>query len=117
MGPYSLNNQLVLEKYKTNGSMKAVERNGMSFISQKVSVVGLKVLLDAKLANGTYVRKGATAYIKEALLFSQPWAKETLQSNAIEGEFMLIDAAHVSFIVPEAVKENVPYASQNESEG
>lgn len=101
MSSFSLNNQLVLERYKNDKTMRAVERNGFATVSQKVTVVGLKVLVEAHLNNGTKIAKGSLAYIKEELLFTQHWAKQALQSNAIEGEFMIVDAMHVSFIIPQ----------------
>jgi hypothetical protein len=95
-------NKFVLETYKEDRALKATVQNGFAMVSQKVQVKGLRLLADTIItSNGqkiNYVR-GEIAYIKEASLQSQPWAKASFTSDAIEGEFMIVDAAHVEFVV------------------
>jgi len=94
----SVNNRLIVETYKKE-SLKAVERNGFASISQKLALKGLKVLIEAMLSDNTLVQKGSIVYIKEEILHTQAWAQKTLECDAIEGPFLIVDLVHVEFIV------------------
>ncbi len=101
---FSLNNRLVLEPY-LKGGLTTTENKGFAMVSQKVAVKGLRVLMDAELNVGnkqTYrpVHKGDMVYIKEELLHTSPWAAKVLECDAIEGKFIIVDLAHVEFVVP-----------------
>lgn len=102
--PYSVNNRLIVESYKEDRGLKATVNSGFAMISQKVTVKGMKVLMDADLhVHGQLwgrVRKGDMAYIREEYLHSQPWAKKMFSSDAVEGDFMIVDLAMVEFVVP-----------------
>jgi hypothetical protein len=52
MNPFSLNNRLILEAYKTDGTIKANVQNGFATIAQKVQLKGLRVLVEARIAHG-----------------------------------------------------------------
>ena len=103
MTPQSLNNRFIVETYKEDRGLKATVQNGFAMVAQKVSVKGLKLLADATFVIGnetqTYLA-GSTVYIKEGLLQSAPWAKVAFTSDAIEGEFMIVDATYIEFVVP-----------------
>lgn len=97
--PRSFNNRLIVEAYQKKGLQSSVS-NGFAFVEQKVSVKGLAVLMDAKLADGTFVQKGSTAYIKEELLHAAPWAQKILQSDTFPAPFIIVDMSNVEYIVP-----------------
>lgn len=100
---FSLNNRLVLEAYKKEG-LKSVVHNGFAMTQQKVLVKGLKVLMKSTLQiHGQFsieVNPGDMAYIREEYLHSAPWAQKILQSDAVEGDFMIIDQQYIEFVVP-----------------
>ena len=98
----SFNNRLVVEAYKKE-DLKTNNSSGFAMIQQKVTVKGLRVLLDAKLNDGTVILKGSTAFIKEESLHNLPWAKAILESEAVEGRFIIVDISNVEFIKPPAV--------------
>ena len=100
----SINNRLVVEAYKKE-ALQASVNNGFAFIAQKERVKGLQVLMDAKLSDGTYVKKGSIAYIKEESLHTQAWAQKILESDTFPVPFLIIDATHVDFIVPPSGKD------------
>lgn len=97
-------NKFIVETYKEDRALKATVQNGFAMVSQKVQVKGLKLLAAAKIAtNGNIMHypEGSTVYIKEAALQSQPWAKQAFTApEAIMGEFMIVDQAHVEFVDP-----------------
>lgn len=95
----SLNNKIVVEAYKKEG-LRAEVKSGFAHLSQKVSSKGLKVLLDARLNDGTVIPKGSMAYFREEMLHTAPWATKSLESDAVEGAFLVADIGHVDFIVP-----------------
>lgn len=95
----SMNNRLIVEAYKKEG-LKSSINNGFAMIAQKVSLKGLKVLMDAKLADGTFVPKGSTAYVKEETLHTQQWAQKALEVDTIPVPFLIIDLSYVEFVAP-----------------
>jgi hypothetical protein len=95
----SFNNRLIVEMYKKE-ALKSTEKNGFAFIAQKLSLKGLIVLVDAKLNDGTFIKKGSIAYIKEEALHTQAWAQKGLECDAIEGSFLIVDMNFVEFIRP-----------------
>ena len=98
MTPRSLNNRLVVEPYRKE-ALRANVRNGFATLDQKLAVKGLMVLMDAKLNDGSTVPKGSKAYIREEALHTQPWAQKVSESDAVEGQFLIVDLNHVEFIV------------------
>ena len=101
--PIALNGRVILETYKEDRSLKAEVSNGFAMIQQKIRVTGLKALADGMIPNGTkygqYINKGDLVYIKEKSLRDAPWAKDSFVSEAIDGQFMIVDSSHVEFIV------------------
>lgn len=96
----SFSNKLILEAYNNDKIIKTENRNGLAFVDQKTKVKPLKLLVNAKLIDGTVIAKGSKAYVKEEQLFSQPWAKKILESDSIEGKFIVVDIGQVEFILP-----------------
>lgn len=102
---FSLNNRFIVETYKEDRALKATVSNGFAMVSQKVSVKGLRLLVDVDVAvNGKVsqrARKGDLVYIREASLQSQPWAKTSFTAEGIDGEFIIVDQVHVEFVIPQ----------------
>ena len=98
----SLNNRFILEPYKGDRALKSNASTGFAIVQQKVSLVGLKVLVDAMIFCGAQqgIRwpVGSLAYIKEELLFTQPWAQKIYESDAIESKFIIVDASQIEFV-------------------
>ena len=92
-------NKLILEPYKPE-ALKSEIKHGIAMVSQKNKVVGLKLLVDADcMINQVFVslQKGSTIYIREEMLHNHPWAKNSLKSVAIEGDFIIVDATYMEF--------------------
>ena len=99
--PQSLNNRFILEPYKNDRTLKSNASTGFAIVQQKVSVVGLTLLADAEITFnglGRTFDKGSIVYIKEELLFTQPWAQKVYESDAIEGKFIIVDSTYIEFI-------------------
>lgn len=102
MSNYSINNRLILETYKKDG-LQATVSKGFASVQQKVSLKGLKVLMDAQIVlHGTmqFIPAGSTAYIKEEKLHSSEWALKPLRCDTLPMEFIVVDATHVDFVAP-----------------
>jgi hypothetical protein len=100
----SINNRFILEPYKGDRTLKANASTGFAIVQQKVSLVGLRLLADVDLCTQGFVQvypKGSLAYIKEELLFTQPWAQKSYESDGIEGKFIIVDSTYVDFVVQE----------------
>lgn len=95
----SLNNRIIVEAYKKE-ALKSEIKNGFATIQQKASLKGLRVLMDAKLSDGTLVLRGSTAYIKEESLHTQAWAQKVLDSSTLGTPFIIVDASQVEYIAP-----------------
>lgn len=101
----SLNNRLVLEQYKKQ-EIKLEVKGGFATMAHKVSLKPLKVLVDAKLPDGTLIPKGSTAYVREEYLHLNSVAGKTggvtipTFSNAeIHSEpFIVIDLINVDIV-------------------
>lgn len=96
-------NKFIVEPYKTDRSLRAEVKSGFATISQKVKVIGLKLLCDAQITtNNSYntLPKGATIYVREEVLHNQQFAKTLLESDGIEGQFMIVDASYMEFADP-----------------
>jgi len=96
--PTSLN-KLILEAYE-HTEIRAEGKKGWIQASQKINLKGLKVMVDAKLSDGTTIMAGSTAFIKEESLHTQPWAKAKLKCDTLPGEFILVTMNEVEFISP-----------------
>lgn len=100
MNNTSFNNKLICETYKTDRTIRTKIVNGMATVDQKSQVVGLTVLMDAKLTNGDIIRAGSKAYIKEKALRDSPIFKESFECDTLSERFLPVDLSLVEFIVP-----------------
>lgn len=92
-----MNNRLIVEAYKKEALQSDV-KNGFAFIQQKVAVKGLKVLMDARLSDGTIIPRDSVAYIREESLHTKPWAQKILQSDTLSVPFLIVDISEIEFI-------------------
>ena len=91
--------KLIVEAYIPTG-LKAEVKSGWATLEQKNNLKGLKVLIQAHLSDGTIIPPGSTAYIKEELLHTQPWAKNKLKSDTLTGEFIIVSTNEIEYIDP-----------------
>lgn len=96
----SYNNKLICETYKGDRDLRTKVNAGFAVVDQKSRVIGLKVLVSAKLANGDFVPAGSTAYVKEKLLRDSPALKETYEADTIKERFLVVDMSLVDFVAP-----------------
>lgn len=96
---FSLNDQLIVEKYKLGQGIKSTgEDKGFAFIKQKIDMVGLKLLVEARI-DGTYLPTGTMVYLEEDKLNTQPWAKAIRKSAALgDQEFIVVPLREIAFI-------------------
>jgi hypothetical protein len=108
-------NRFVVEPYVSNREVKTANSGRTEFarIEQKISVKGLRLLVDVVLDNietsmkiDGLVQKGpltigagSTVFIKEEFLHTQPWAKQIFENENL-GKFMLVEKQFIEFIAP-----------------
>lgn len=97
--PFSLNNRIIVETYQKEG-LRVEVKSGFAHLSQKISSKGLKVLMDAKLNDGTFIPKGSVAHIREELLHTQQWATKAMEAESVGQPFLVVDISNIDFIVP-----------------
>jgi hypothetical protein len=97
--PTSFNGKLVLEAYQPKG-LQEEKKSGWVTVSQKGRLESLKVLVDAKLTDGTTILAGSIVYIREEVLHSAPWAKNRFKNNLLTEEFILANIGDVEYINP-----------------
>jgi hypothetical protein len=96
---YSINNRLILEPY-VKEALKSEIRSGIATPGQRDGLKGLKLLMDAHLADGGFFPKGSTAYIKEETLHNHSATVfKHLSCNTITGKFMVVELNFVEFVV------------------
>jgi hypothetical protein len=98
----SYNNKLICETYKEDRTLRTKVSSGFATVEQKSRVIGLTVLVGAKLANGDYVPAGSKAYVKEKLLRDSPMFKESFEADTLSERFLVVDITLVDFISPPA---------------
>jgi hypothetical protein len=103
---YSLNDNLILEAYKQGQGLREEVSNGFAKVAQKVTLIGLKLMVPAKLSDGHYIPANSVAYIQEDLLMTQQWAKQVRKADFSEKEFIVVNKANI-VMVSEAVQEQV----------
>lgn len=94
-------NKFILEPYHSDRALKATTGSGFAMIAQKVTLKPLKLLANFEgHINSSYIslQKGATVYIREELLHTQPWAKQMMECEGIEGKFMIVDVQYIEMI-------------------
>lgn len=92
---FSTNNQLILSTYKQGQGLQAEVKSGFAVVKQKNHLVGLSLLVEARLEDGSYLPVGSTVYIDEELLMTQPWAKKTKRMPALgDQDFLVVELRH-----------------------
>jgi hypothetical protein len=92
MNLVSVNDFVITEPYTGEKKLEANVKSGFAYVSQKNSLVGLKVLFDAKLKDGSTIKQGQKIFIKEEILYKQKWATDT---------FTIKDSKISNFVVVE----------------
>lgn len=103
--PLSLNNKLIVEVYKKE-ALRSKIKDGFAFVDQKLTLKGLKILVNAKLNDGTLIPMGSYAYIKEETLHTQQWAQKSYESSFFDQPVLIVDMIYVEFIEPTFHVEN-----------
>ena len=93
-------NKVAVELYVSSNKVRPNVNRGFATTDQKGKMVGLKVLLPARIEIGSKVeviKPGWMVYFPEELLHTQ-LCKFTYECEAIEGRFMLVDFHHISIV-------------------
>lgn len=99
IGAFTLNDLLAVEPYQQGQGLQGEVKNGFAFVKQKNTLAGLKLILEARLNDGSYIPAGSTIYIKEEFLMEHPWAKQIRKSNPTGNqEFILVELKNVVMI-------------------
>ena len=96
---FSLNDFLILEPYQQGQGLQAEIKNGLAFVRQKNELAGLKLLAEARLADGSYLPVGSTVYIPEEILSTAQWAKQIKKCQALgDRQFIVVEKKYVAMI-------------------
>ena len=104
----SLNGKFIVSPYMNKNQIEASSGMGFARIQQKIALKGLKLLVPVQLdkplklssqdSKILVIPKGSMVYVKEEQLFTQAWAKNIQECDAIEEKFIIVDAQHVEFV-------------------
>jgi hypothetical protein len=89
----TVNNKLIVRPYKDAIGLKTEVKKGVSFVRQKINLVGVELVVDAKI-NNIDVKAGSKVYLLEENFATGQYTVER-QSPDIEGAFVIIDSSHV----------------------
>ena len=92
-------NKLIVESYIHKG-LESELRGGIARPTQKNTLKGLKLLVQANLNDGTVAPSGSTVFIKEELLHTSPSMKNKLRCDTLPGEFIIVNLQDVEYIEP-----------------
>ncbi len=101
MTKFTVNNRFIVEAYKTDKALRSNVKNAFATIDQKGRLQGLKVLIDTQIVLGQFIDRisaGSTIYVKEEILHNALWAKSALEAAGVDGQFIIVDLAHVDMI-------------------
>ena len=97
---FSMNNRFILEAYTGDRSLKAKETSGFAMLSQKVNLIPLKLVVAARLNDGTLIPAGSIALLKEEMVFTQQWGKNSMEAPGIQGKFIIVPQDFIELVVP-----------------
>jgi hypothetical protein len=97
----SLNNTILLEPYISTRKIEATVNKGLATVKQKGTMIGLKVIADAKLSDSHIVKKGSIAYFDESFLHTNQGLLKPMTCDAIEGQFIIMNIGNVVFLKEE----------------
>lgn len=89
---FSVNNKLILEPYTGSREIKQQVVSGFSHTKQKTSIVGLKLLEDAKVVIGKEtleLSKGSVVYFQEELLSTNPSYSAVREMDNVKEKFVI----------------------------
>ena len=96
----SVNNMVICEPYISKRKIEATVNKGLATVKQKGSVVGLKVLADARFGE-TVIKKGSKVFLNEDYLYNNQSNLKPMESDGIEGSFILLNVGSILFIQEE----------------
>lgn len=94
----SFNRKIVCEPYKAKAGLKSKINRGVAVVQQKTEVIGLKVLIDAKVDNELQLKTGDIIYVKEETLHTVKSYQNALECPDIKEPFVIVDFGHVDFV-------------------
>ena len=89
----TVNNKLLVRPYKDGIGLKTEVKKGVAFVRQKINLIGVELVVDAKINDKMYPA-GSKVYLLEEH-FAQGQYTIERQSPDIEGPFVIIDSMHV----------------------
>ena len=101
MSTLSLNNVILLEPYTGKRKIEATVSKGLATVKQKGAVIGLKVLADARVSDLLTIKKGSVAYINEDYLYNNQGILKPMESEGIEGSFIVFSIGSILFFKEE----------------
>ena len=97
----SLNNTILLEPYISTRKIEATINKGLATVKQKGTLIGLKVVADARLSDTHIVKKGSVAYFDESFLHTNQGLLKPMACDGVEGQFIIMNVGSVVFIKEE----------------
>lgn len=97
----SLNNTILLEPYISTRKIEAVVNKGLATVKQKGTLIGLKVVADARISDVRTVKAGSVAYFDESFLHTNQGLLKPVACDGIEGSFIVMSIGSIIFIKEE----------------
>lgn len=94
----SINNQILCEPYISKRKIEATVHKGLATVKQKGTVIGLKVLVEARISDTLSIKKGSTVFVHEKFLHENQSILTPMESEGVEGSFILLNAGYVLFV-------------------
>lgn len=91
----SVNGRILCEPYTGSKALQSQVSSGFATVKQKSGLIGLKVIADAKLSDGTEVKAGQTAYFSEEMLSITQWPFHHMNCKDIPTPFVIAPCEQV----------------------
>jgi hypothetical protein len=94
----SINNVIIVEPYTSKRKIEATVNKGLATVKQRVTVVGLKVLADARISDTQTIKKGSVVFLNEKYLYENQNVLTPMECDAIEGSFITLSIGYILMV-------------------
>lgn len=94
----SINNVIIVEPYLGKRKIEATVNKGLATVKQRGTVVGLKVLVDARISDTQIIKKDSVVFLNEKYLYENQNVLTPMECDSIEGSFIILSVGYIVMV-------------------
>ena len=95
----SLNNKIMCSPYKGELKIKSSVKSGFAAVEQKISLVELEVVSDARISHSLSIKKGSKVLISEEIAFNKAAKQKGFTTESIKEPFILVELFEIVGVI------------------